>query len=244
VGVSLPGVVHRTTGRLAVAPNLGWSDVALRDILGGVVPDGVGVELGNDADLSLLAEHQRGSARGYDDVVFVMGRVGVGAGVISAGVPVHGRDGYAGEIGHNVLDPQGPPCHCGKRGCIEVYVGENALLALAGRRGPRTDAAVEALFADARAGDDAARRAIDAVVEPLGRTVATLLNTLNPARVVLGGSLSEVLALARPALEEAVGRYAFALPDEVSVVAPTLGGDSALLGAAEIAFASLLADPR
>jgi predicted NBD/HSP70 family sugar kinase len=245
IGVSVPGTIDLRTGRIGVAPNLGWVDVPLEDMLREVAPVGTPVVTGNDADLAVLAEHQRGNARDCDDVVFLMGRIGVGAGIIINGIPVHGRDGHAGEIGHNVLDPGGPLCHCGKRGCIETFLGENALLGLAGRRPPRTDAKVAALFADARRGDVTALRAITAVAEPLGRAIANLMNTLNPERVVLGGSLGDVLELARPEVEAAVERYAFGVSRPgVELVLPAFGTDSALLGAGEVAFTALLADPR
>jgi predicted NBD/HSP70 family sugar kinase len=245
VGVSVPGTVDLQTGRIGVAPNLGWEDVPLGDLLRDVVPAGAPVVVGNDADLAVLAEHQRGNARDCDDVVFLIGRIGVGAGIIINGVPVHGRDGHAGEIGHNVLDPAGPLCHCGKRGCIETFMGENALLELAGRPLPRTDAKVAELFRDARDGDPSALRAIVAVAEPLGRAIANLLNTLNPERVVLGGSMGEVLDLARADVEAAVERYAFGVSHPgVELVLPAFGTDSALLGAGEVAFTALLADPR
>jgi len=245
VGVSVPGTVDLQTGRVGVAPNLGWEDVPLGDLLRDVVPEDAPVVIGNDADLAVLAEHQRGNARDCDDVVFLIGRIGVGAGIIINGIPVHGRDGHAGEIGHNVLDPGGPLCHCGKRGCIETFLGESALLELAGRRPPRTDAKVAALFEDARNGDERALGAITAIAEPLGRAIANLLNTLNPERVVLGGSLGDVLELARPEVEAAVERYAFGLSQPcVELVLPAFGTDSALLGAGEVAFTALLADPR
>jgi len=245
VGVSVPGTVDLPTGRVGVAPNLGWKDVPLGDLLRAILPDDTPVVIGNDADLAVLAEHQRGNARDCDDVVFLIGRIGVGAGIIINGVPVHGRDGQAGEIGHNVLDPAGPVCHCGKRGCIETFLGESALLALAGRRPPRTDAKVAALFADARRGDETALHAITSVAEPLGRAIANLLNTLNPERVVLGGSMGDVLELARSEVEAAVERYAFGMSRPgVELVPPAFGTDSALLGAGEVAFTALLADPR
>lgn len=245
IGVSVPGTVDLLTGHIGVAPNLGWEDVPLGAMLEDAIPDGVPIVIGNDADLAVLAEHQRGNARDCDDVVFLMGRIGVGAGIIIGGIPVRGRDGHAGEIGHNVLDPSGPRCHCGKRGCIETYLGENALLELAGRVVPRTDAAVAALFKDAREGDVRALDAIESAAEPLGRAIANLLNTLNPERVLLGGSMGEILELARPQVEESVEKYAFgeSIP-RVSLALPAFGTDSALLGAAEVAFTGLLADPR
>jgi len=101
------------------------------------------------------------------------------------------------------------------------------------------------LFEAARNGDERALGAITAIAEPLGRAIANLLNTLNPERVVLGGSLGDVLELARPEVEAAVERYAFGLSQPcVELVLPAFGTDSALLGAGEVAFTALLADPR
>jgi predicted NBD/HSP70 family sugar kinase len=245
LGVSVPGTVDLSTGRVGFAPNLGWEDVCLGAMLEQVAPDGVPVVVGNDADLAVLAEHQRGNARDCDDVVFLMGRIGVGAGIIVNGVPVRGRDGHAGEIGHNVLDPTGPECHCGKRGCVETYLGENAMLGLAGRSSSGTDTAITTLFADARAGRLDALRAIETTAESLGRCIADLLNILNPERVLVGGHMAGVLDLARADVEASVERYAFERSHPgVELALPAFGADSALLGSGEIAFTALLADPR
>jgi predicted NBD/HSP70 family sugar kinase len=244
MGVSVPGTVDRRSGRVGVAPNLGWHNEAFGTLLTELAPDGLPIAVGNDADLAVLAEHRRGSARDCDDVVYLMGRVGVGAGIIIDGAPLRGHDGHAGEIGHNAVDVSGPLCHCGKTGCMETYVGDGALLALAGRPLPPTDEAVAALFADARAGDPAALAAVRGVAQPLGRAIASLVNTLNPERVLLGGSLSELLDIARPEIEASLERFALEAPaSTVQLMQPTFGADSALLGAAEIAFTSLLADP-
>ncbi len=244
VGVSVPGTVDRYASRVAVAPNLEWHDVAFGDILAQRLPSRMTVTVANDADLAVLAEHRRGGARGIDDVVFLLGRVGVGAGIIANGRPLRGHDGYAGEIGHNVVDANGPACHCGKHGCVETYIGEGALLRLAGRAQPPTNAATAAVFADARNGDEVALRAVREVAESLGRAIASLVNTLNPQRVVLGGYLSELLDIARPEVELALGEYTLEAPGrDVHLVQSSFGADSALLGAAELAFAALLADP-
>lgn len=244
IGVSVPGTVDRESGHVDVAPNLGWQDAPLGALLRQLTPDGLPIVIGNDADLAVLAEHRRGSARDCDDVVFLLGRAGVGAGVIVGGVPLRGYDGHAGEIGHNVVDSRGPKCHCGKNGCVETYVGDGALLALAGRPGDPTDAAVAAVFADADSGEPTALASVRAIAEPLGRAIAGLVNTLNPQRVVLGGSLARHLALARHEIEQSLERYAHERHGRtVQLVAPALGADSALLGAAEAAFMALLEDP-
>lgn len=244
IGVSVPGTVDRRTGHIGVAPNLDWHDVALGARLADLASHRATIAVGNDADLAVLAEHRRGSARHCDDVVFLMGRIGLGAGVIANGTPIRGYDGHAGEIGHNVVDVNGPPCHCGKRGCVETYVGEGALLAAAGRNVLPTDEAAAAVLADARAGEHTALAATRQVAAALGRTIATLVNTFNPQRVLLGGFLSELLALAREDIETALARYALDTSRRsVNLLQPAFGADSALLGAAEVAFAELLRDP-
>ncbi|HVX44912.1 MAG TPA: ROK family transcriptional regulator [Mycobacteriales bacterium] len=243
VGVSVPGTIDRLTKRVGVAPNLGWRDAPLGELLherlGGRLP----VEIGNDADLSVLAELRRGVARGCEDVVYLIGRTGVGAGVVVNGAPVRGRDGRAGEVGHNVVDRQGPPCHCGKNGCLETFIGDAALLGLAGRRVEPTAQNVAEVFADARGGDRRAADAIRTLAASLGQAVGNLVNTLNPQRVILGGTFSGVLDLARSEVEEAVRVYAFDAGHPVELCTPQFGTDSALLGAAELALTDLLADP-
>lgn len=243
LGVSVPGTVDRRRGRIDDGPNLGWRDVGLRELLVRRLPPGLPVTLGNDADLALLAENRRGSLRGCADAVFMMGRKGVGAGIMAGGTALHGRGGHAGEIGHNTMDPSGPPCHCGNRGCLEVYVGEAAMLLLADRPGPVTRPAIDALFAAARAGDEQAVKGVFAMVDPLARAIAALHNTLNPERVVLGGSLAGVLEITSSTLVDAVAGYCFDLRGEPGLVAPGLGQDSALLGAAELGFERLLDEP-
>ena len=176
-------------------------------------------------------------------MVYLIGRVGVGAGIVVNGAPMRGRDGRAGEIGHNVMDTNGPECHCGKRGCLETIVGDVSLLARAGRDTSPTEENVAALFADARAGDPPALSAVRAVAQSLGHAIGDLVNTLNPQRVILGGSLAGVLELARPEIERALVQYAFDPGHPVELALPHFGVDSVLLGAAELAFAALLEDP-
>src|SRR5262249_10922889 len=145
-----------------------------------------------------------------------------------------------GEIGHNVVDVTGPACHCGKHGCVETYISEGALLRLAGCAGPPTEAATALVFANARAQDPDALHAVRRVAESLGRAVASVVNSFNPQCLVLGGHLSELLDIARPDIERALREYAFVgQARDVYLVPPSFGSDSALLGAAELAFAAL-----
>jgi predicted NBD/HSP70 family sugar kinase len=244
VGVSVPGVVSWRTGTVAFAPNLRWRGVPFGALLAARLPHGLSAVVGNDADLAVRAEHLRGSARDIDDAIYLMGRIGVGAGIIADGKPLRGHDGHAGEVGHSVVDPAGARCHCGKHGCAETYIGDAALLKLAGRRGRPTARNVAAVFADAQAGDEEAQAAVRAVGDGIGRVLATLVNTLNPQCVILGGSLASVFALAPRQVERAL--HANSMPRGVRgprLCPPELGDDSPLLGSAELAFAPLLSDP-
>ena len=165
-----------------------------------------------------------------------------GAGLVVNGAPLLGRDGRAGEIGHNVVVPNGPECHCGKRGCLETIIGDWPCFPRAVGR-PPDRAGTRAVFADARAGDPTALAAVLTVAGWLGQALGNLVNTLNPQRVILGGSLSGVLELARPEIEQALEHYAFDPGHPVELLLPRFGVDSALVGAAELAFVELLEDP-
>jgi predicted NBD/HSP70 family sugar kinase len=244
IGVSVPGAVNRRDGTVEFAPNLEWRHAAFGAELAHSLPANLPVLLGNDADLAVLAEHVRGGARDCADVIYLIGRIGVGAGIIVNGQPLRGHDGYAGEVGHNVVDPSGPPCHCGKHGCLETYVGETALLAAAGRDEPATTQTVSRLFTDAQAGDELALGAVRAVACSLGRGIAELMNVFNPERIMLGGSLATVLMLNPEVLRTAVEANRISTTGPPADIRPAeLGDDGALLGAAELAFSTLLADP-
>ncbi|HSO30191.1 MAG TPA: ROK family protein [Candidatus Sulfomarinibacteraceae bacterium] len=244
IGVAVAGLVHRSDGVVAFAPNLGWTDAPLGARLAHASGLSVPVEVGNESDLGALAELRRGAARGADDVLYVHGEVGVGGGIIVDGRPLGGIAGYGGEIGHMPVNPTGRSCRCGSTGCWETEVGEGALLARAGYPLDGGRAAVDALIADASAGRPEALAALVEVGRWLGIGLAGLVNILNPRRVVLGGLFSRIHPFVGDLVEAGLDRAALAAPRRlVSVVPSTLGVDAPLLGAAEMAFEPLLADP-
>jgi len=236
--VAVHGIVRRADGLVRLAPNLGWRDVAFGELLHAAL--GVEVRVANEADLGALAEHARGAALGADEVVYVSGDTGVGAGVLAGGRLLGGRSGYAGEVGHMVVDPGGRRCHCGGRGCWETEIGASALARRAGRR----RVGVAAVVAAARAGD---RTAIEAVGETgrwLGRGAASLVNVFDPELVVFGGALRELFVAAEATVRAELRRSALAASAADTELRPAaLGGDSALLGAGELALEEFLADP-
>jgi predicted NBD/HSP70 family sugar kinase len=244
VGVSLPGTVRQSDEMVQQAPNLGWRDEPFHDLLAARFPPGLPIRLGNDADVGVLAEHLRGAAQGATDAVYLIGKIGVGAGMIVGGRPLTGAGGLAGEVGHMVLDPAGPVCRCGSNGCMEALVGEAALLRASGRRRPPSRRAVAQVLEAARLGEPAALAGIERVGSALGLAIANVVNLLNPEVVILGGSLAPILELGAASIEAELDRRAMAGPRRmVTLRSPGLGDDSSLIGAAELAFRPLLADP-
>lgn len=244
IGVALAGIVHRDDGFVAMAPNLGWHDVPLGPTIARELGTSLRVRVANEADLGALAEQRRGAAVGVDDVLYIQGEVGVGGGVIVDGRPMAGALGYGGEIGHMPLNPDGLRCGCGSRGCWETEVGERALLRLAGYPAHGGREAVDALINSARFGEPSVQEAFQHVGRWLGRGIAALTNVLNPRVVVMGGLFARLFPLVQKPLTTAFTELALpASARIVSIVPASLGVDAPLLGAAELAFESLLDDP-
>ena len=244
LGVSIPGTVRRTDGGVDHAPNLQWRDEPFADRLFKRVGRGLPIYLGNDADLGALAEHLRGVGRDSGNLLYLSGKIGVGGGLIVDGRQLAGSAGFAGEVGHMVVDPAGPSCHCGSNGCLETFVGDAALLRFSERTGVPGRDSVASLVADARAGDQRALDGIRTVGRWLGLGIANVVNLLNPDMVITGGSLADVLELARPEIEHQLDRHAMIASRRiVQLRVPGLGRDSSLLGAAELAFQLMLSDP-
>jgi predicted NBD/HSP70 family sugar kinase len=178
-------------------------------------------------------------------MIYLASEVGIGGGVIANGSPLAGAAGVAGEVGHLPVNSNGMRCYCGAIGCWETEAGEIALLRHAGHefRPPCHDC-VAMVLAGAARGDPAARAAVETVGHWLGVGLAILVNIFNPERIVLGGFFGELYPSVAHIVREQVQARAF-LParDLVSIVPGTLGADTALLGAAELAFEPVLADP-
>lgn len=234
VGVSVPATIDIARRTVVSAPNLGWSDVSLIEPLADALDEVLGfrpdVRVGNDANLGAVAEHLRGIAVGVSHLVYLLGRIGVGAGVIVDDRLDAGAHGLAGEIGHMVVDPNGRECSCGKRGCWETIIGRDAVIAAAGRH--PGEATLTEILSDDR---EPARQAVATAVDSLAHGIRLLSALLDPGLIVLSGHLADLLPL---------------LPAELVApaagprcIAAALGADGALAGAAEIAFAELLADP-
>jgi predicted NBD/HSP70 family sugar kinase len=244
VGVAVAGVVRRTDGFVSMAPNLGWTDVPLGERLAEAFGLPLPITVVNDAELGALAELRRGAAVGASDVLYISGEVGVGGGIISGGIQLTGVAGYAGEIGHLPVNPQGTTCRCGSVGCWETEIGVDALLVRAGRQAGGGRSAAEAVLREAEAGVPTAVEAIEEVGRWLGYGLAGLVNIFDPSLIVLGGSFSGLYPFVGPVIQGQLDRFALPAPRLlVRVVTASLGLDAALVGAGELAFESFLADP-
>jgi predicted NBD/HSP70 family sugar kinase len=128
IAVAVPGVVRRADGFVSNAPNLGWRDVPFGQLLAQALGTRIPIIVANESDLGALAELRRGAAIGADAALFIFGDVGVGGGLVVDGKPLTGVAGYAGEVGHIPVNPNGVACRCGSVGCWETEIGEEALL--------------------------------------------------------------------------------------------------------------------
>ena len=239
IGISVPGMVRRSDGLIRLAPNLEWHDVSFGGIVLAALGLDVPVSLANDADLGALAEHTRGVGVGIDDLIYVSGNVGVGAGVIMGGHRLEGAGGYAGEVGHLRFDPGGRPCHCGNRGCWETEVGGHAI-AEAIHCPPDKVAQLDEVLD----GFDSPSAELRHTGTAIGHGLASIVNMFNPRLVVLGGYFRSLYQLVGTDIEAGLADRALPAPlESVRLTLPGLGSDSALLGAAEIALEPLFVDP-
>lgn len=243
-GVAVSGMVRQEDGLVRLGPNIGWVDEPLGTALSTELGGGRPITVGNVADLSVLAEHARGCAVACDNVIYLHGDVGVGAGIIAGGRRVTGHGGYGGEVGHMVVHPGGRRCGCGSRGCWETEIGEYALLHAAGRDGATGRAAVLSVIEAAVRGDTGAQRSVRQIGDWLGFGVANLVNIFNPEMVIFGGTLRDVYLASAAQVRSRLNEIGLpACREHVRLRTPQLGDDAALLGAAELAFERLLADP-
>ncbi|MFB4316668.1 ROK family protein [Actinomadura sp. 21ATH] len=246
-GLAFPGTVRRADDQIMFGPNLDIGDLALGEALSRRLGLGIPVSVCNDANLGALAEHERGAGVGCDNLIYLHGDVGVGGGIIVGGRLLGGEEGFGGEIGHMVVNPGGRGCACGSRGCLEAEVGERTLLAHAGRAevpGLAGRDAVRAVVDAADRGDIVARDALHRVGTWLGWGVANLVNIFNPGLIVFGGTLRDVYLGSAAQVRSVLATGALAAPREkVRLRTAALGDDTTLVGAAEFAFAEVLADP-
>ncbi|WP_375514095.1 ROK family protein [uncultured Nostoc sp.] len=255
IGVSFGGPVDASTGMVRLSHHVaGWENIPLKGLL--EEEFGVPVGVDNDANVAALGEHRFGAGQGYDSLFYITVSTGVGGGWILNGQPWRGAGGMAGEIGHMVVDPAGPVCLCGKRGCVErlasgPYMVQNVREILENKPPSRQvrqgGEVLRGLVGDnltlltgqliseaAAAGDDLAKEVLHKAAWALGVGIGNVANLMNPQRFVLGGGVMKAgenfWQVVRQVARET------ALPEvDFEIVSATLGDDAPLWGAVRLA---------
>jgi predicted NBD/HSP70 family sugar kinase len=251
LGVAVPGPVETDRGLLRLAPNLGWVEVPVAEVLAGrLATPGLPVLVDNEANLAALGELWFGGHEDLDDFIHVSGEIGVGGGIVIGGELFRGVRGFAGEIGHVVVQPDGPRCRCGARGCLEQIAGQEAILRSAGLPGAagtslgQPGGSVAELLAMAREGEPGTLRAIESAGRALGIGLSATVNIVDPSTVVLGGLYAALEPwLSKPLLEELRERAIALGWSPVRLLASRLGPDAAVRGAAGAVVKRVLSEP-
>lgn len=240
IGMAVPGLVNRADGVVRHAPHLGWRDEPVARMMGEAT--GYPCLADNDASLGAEAELIFGAGAGRGNLIYLNGGAsGIGGGVIADGAVLRGAAGYAGELGHTFVRTDGQTCHCGASGCLETEVSQSRLFDLAGLGGGdagQLEAALRAKDTAELAGEIARQLGY------LGITLRNAVNTFNPDAIVLDGFLGILHELSPNTLDNLLRTQAL---DEVAgrarIYRAALGSDLMMIGAAELAFTRLLADP-
>ena len=228
IGIGIPGMWDAANGRVL---NANTTELIGRPLKADLVAElGRPVALHNDANCFALAEATAGAGRGHECVVGVIMGTGCGGGLVLGGRLREGPHGIAGEWGHVSIDPQGPECYCGNRGCVETLISgggvERAFLSLTGR-----SLTMDRIASSARAGDEQCAMAMSAFLESFGRALGGLVSILDPDIVVLGGGLSKIPELYDEGLA-CVRRHAFHPALRTPIVKHQLGDSAGVIGAA------------
>lgn len=256
IGLGVPGLVDVRQGKLVFAPNLRWNNLPLR--LMWTQHFNLPIFVENEANAAALGEFYFGAARGVDDFIYLSAGVGLGGGIMIGGKLFRGSSGYASEVGHMTVDPNGDLCGCGNRGCWETLVGpravlrrvrqtlqdgaESSMLSLAG--GQLDQLTFDVVVQAAHSGDPIALAALQDVGANLGIGVANLINIFNPQLVVLGGALNLASPFLLPAIEGTVCQNSLKPSCEnVRLVPSAHGIDACVMGAIALVLDDILREP-
>ncbi|MEI9811942.1 MAG: ROK family protein [Acidobacteriota bacterium] len=238
IGAGVPGNIDMKTGVV-----LGWNNVPAfngyptRDVL--MKRLNTPVILENDANAAALGEHWAGAGKGVDDLVLLTLGTGVGGGIILGGEILHGFVGMAGELGHMTVVPNGNPCGCGNRGCLEKHASATSVGAMARLLNLGATLSAHDVYTLAQNGDKRAQAIWQSTGEALGIALASLINIFNARLYLLGGGMSAAWDQFAPAMMAEIERrcFAYRLTRETTrIERATLGGDAGLIGAAGLAF--------
>lgn len=242
--LAVPGLIAKADGRLLLAPNLGWQNLYPLTLLGAEwEQQRVPIGIHNDANLQALsvAYPRPGKLAQNASFAYLAGDIGIGGALVRDGQVLVGQHGWAAEIGHLSIEPDGPQCQCGATGCLEAYAGQAALMREAGLA--VTDG-VESLISSLRAGDPAASAAVRRAGWALGVGIANVVNLTDLSEVVLGTSLGRLLEWLRDPLFAELDRRVLARADrELSLHQGTDLAEPACTGGALEALNPVIADP-
>lgn len=256
IGVVVPGMVDRRGGRVLYAPRLGWRDVDFRDALAERVDLPVFVESAPIA-CALARLWSPTDTRAVNNFAYVSVSDGVGVGIVVRGEVLRGEAHTAGEFGHVSLDPLGPPCACGRRGCWEAFACNSAtsrryVQAVAGAHGPPRNGKrrgplppIEEIVRRAKRGERAAHAALTETGREIGRGLAAVVSAINPKRIYLGGEVTAAWEIIEPPLREALVEGTLTSAAHGTPVIPDRApGEYRLLGAIALVAAPNYAAPR
>jgi glucokinase len=240
VGVGLPGLLDRASGRVPRSPNLPWLENApVTEILAaelGIPREQVRVE--NDANVAALGEQWLGAARGVQNLLLLTLGTGIGGGLVLDGELFTG-EGLAGEVGHLSIDPEGPECPCGSRGCLERLASASAAARRARERGLPSEAPGDLEVLSERARDRAGpeRDLLREVGRDLGRGLAQVATLLDVRTFLFGGGFSAALDVLEPGIREALATGVYGRPPEaIRLARAGLGPSAGWIGAARLAL--------
>ncbi len=247
VGVSIPGMIDNITHEVVFAPNLGWERVDLENMLASIGSFPIYVD--NEAICSAICENWIGCCINQKDFVCINMKSGIGSSIFAGGNLYRGCCGSAGEIGHIMVDPNGPKCGCGNYGCLETLASSKAMLEKAQKQikqgliADLTDIdsiTIDDIISSTKAGNEATRVILVEASGYLGLAVANLINTINPSKIVLGKELDKFPEDILEHLKNIAFAKALKYPaSRVEIVTSELGEDTSALGAAIIPLQKL-----
>jgi len=256
IGVGVHSMIDIRQGKVVFAPTLRWRNVPLRQILTQRFDLPVFVE--NEANAAALGEYYFGTARDVQDLIYLSGEVGMGSGIIINGRLFRGSGGYASEIGHTTVDPNGELCACGKRGCWQTVAGPGAIIRLAKQALEQNEESQIRTLVDndlsridvvtvvqaAQAKDPVAQTVLKEVGCQLGIGIANLVNTFNPELIVLGGSLRPASPFLLPVIEQMLHEHALEqLLEGMRVIPSAHYPDACTMGAIALVLDEILREP-
>ena len=250
MGIGATGLVDTKEGIIKQAVNLNWKNVPLKDLIENKFSE-IPIYIDNIANVAALGEKWAGAGKKAKNLIYIRIGTGIGAGIILNGAIYEGSNGNAGEIGHVTVEPNGPKCRCGNRGCLEALasgsaIGKRAIIEILGGRDSLikklTNGSIEEITAKivaeaAKMGDKLALEIWEETAEYLGIAIANLINMYNPEIVVIGGGVARAGELLFEPIRRTVKKRALPGPGKIAKIVPSkLGDDVSIIGAASLAL--------